>query len=74
VNGSPSEFAAPKVLSGAEPTRKADVVAFASILFSIVVGHRPFGEVGDRTVRAEMPPIFSGPGFVPEFVSRLIRF
>jgi DNA-binding helix-hairpin-helix protein with protein kinase domain len=74
ANGSPSEFAAPEVLFGAESTRKADVFAFASILFSIVVGHHPFGEAIDRRGRAERPSIFSGPGFVPDFVSQLIRF
>jgi hypothetical protein len=48
VNGVPSEFAAPKVLSGGKLTEKADVFAFASILFTIVVSHRPFRETGER--------------------------
>jgi serine/threonine protein kinase len=51
VNGAPSEFAAPEVLSGHKLTQKADVFAFALILFSIVVGHRPFGEADKRRGR-----------------------
>jgi serine/threonine protein kinase len=74
ANGAPSEFAAPEVLSGRKLTQKVDVFAFALILFSIVVGHRPVGEAGERSGRAERPPIFSDaiPGFVPGFVSQLI--
>jgi hypothetical protein len=71
----PSEFAAPEVLSNKELTRQADVFAFASILFTIVVSRRPFGEAGEQGVRAQRPLIVGGaiPGFVPGFVSGLIR-
>jgi serine/threonine protein kinase len=74
ANGAPSEFAAPEVLSGGRLTQKADVFAFASILFSIVVGHRPFRETAERSGRAERPLIVRDvlQAFVPNFVSRLI--
>jgi hypothetical protein len=73
ANGAPSEFTALEVLSGCKQTQKADVFAFALILFSIVVGHPP--ETGERADLAEMPLIVGEtiPGFVPEWVSRLIR-
>jgi serine/threonine protein kinase len=76
ANGVPSEFAAPEVLSGRKLTQKADVFAFASILFSIVVGHRPLRETAERSGRAERPVIVGDaiPGFVPDFVSQLIRY
>jgi DNA-binding helix-hairpin-helix protein with protein kinase domain len=52
ANGLPSEFAAPKILSGAELTQKPDVFAFASIMFSIVAGNPLFREMGDRSCRS----------------------
>jgi serine/threonine-protein kinase len=52
ANEVPSEFAVPEVLSGCKLTQKGDVFAFASILFSIVVGHRPFRETGERSGRS----------------------
>jgi serine/threonine protein kinase len=75
ATGAQSEFAAPEVLSGRQLTQKADVFAFALILFSIVVGHRPFGETGERSCPAKRPLIVGDtiPGFVPGFVVRLIR-
>jgi serine/threonine protein kinase len=63
VNGVPSEFAAPEVLSGRKLTEKGDVFAFASILFTIVVGHRPFRETGERSDRAEILPLTSMSSF-----------
>jgi serine/threonine protein kinase len=74
ANGVPSEFAAPEVLSGRKLTEKADVFAFASILFSIVVGHRPLRETVERSGRAERPLIVRDAlqAFVPDFVSQLI--
>jgi serine/threonine protein kinase len=75
ATGAPSEFAAPEVLSGGKLTQKSDVFAFASILFSIVVGHRRFGEAGAQGGHAERPLIVGDtfPGFVPYWVCRLIR-
>jgi serine/threonine protein kinase len=69
-----SEFAAPEVLSGGTLTQKVDAFARAAILFTIVVGHRPFGETVERSGRAERTLAVSGalPGFVPDFVSQLI--
>jgi hypothetical protein len=52
ANGIPSEFAAPEGLSGRKLTQKADVFALASILFSIVVGHRPFRKTAERSGRS----------------------
>jgi serine/threonine-protein kinase len=74
ANRVPSEFAASEVVSGRKVTQKADVFAFASILFSIVVGHRPFRETAERRGHAEMPFIVRDAlqAFVPDFVSRLI--
>jgi serine/threonine protein kinase len=74
ANGVPSEFAAPEVLSGGKLTQKADVFAFASILFSIVVGHRPFRDTAKRSDRAEKPLIVRDAlqTFSLNFVSRLI--
>jgi hypothetical protein len=52
----------------------ADVFAFASILFSIVVGHPTFEEAGERSCCAERDHIVRNviPGFVPESVFRVI--
>jgi hypothetical protein len=74
ANGVMSEFVAPEVLSGRKLTQKADVVAFALILCSIVVGHRPLTETAERSGRAERPLIVrhAFQGFVPDFVSRRI--
>jgi serine/threonine protein kinase len=65
---------APEVLSDCKPTQKADVFAFASILFSIVVGHHPFRETGERSGRAERSLIVRDAlqAFVPDFICRLI--
>jgi serine/threonine protein kinase len=70
-----SEFAAPEVLSGHKPRQKADIFSFALLLFSIIVGHCPLEEAGERGDRAERSRIVPDtiPGFVPEFVSELIR-
>jgi hypothetical protein len=75
ATGAQSQFVGPEVLSGRKLTQKADVFAFASILFSIVVGHHPFGETGERDSPTERPLIVSAtiPRFVPHFVSELIR-
>jgi serine/threonine protein kinase len=74
ANGMPSVFPAPEVLSGRKLTQKADVFAFASILFSIVVGHHPFRDTAERSGRAERPLIVCDvlPAFLPDFVSQLI--
>jgi serine/threonine protein kinase len=74
ANGIPSAFAAPEIRSGHELTQTADVFAFASILFAIVVGHGPFEEATERGCCAEGDLIVRDviPGFVPEFVSRMI--
>jgi serine/threonine protein kinase len=74
VNEVPSAFAAPEIISGHKLTQKADVFAFVSILFSIVVGHHPFEETGERSCCAEGDLTARDviPGFVPEFVSRVI--
>jgi serine/threonine protein kinase len=76
ANGMPSVFPAPEVLSGRKLTQKADVFAFASILFSIVVDHRSFRKTGEQSGRAESPLIVCDAlqAFVPDFVSRMIRF
>jgi hypothetical protein len=52
VNATLSEFAAPDVLSDHKLTRKADVLALASILFSIVISHHQLGETGKQSNRA----------------------
>jgi serine/threonine protein kinase len=69
-----SEFAAPEVLFCRKLTQKVDVFAFASILFTIVVGHRPFGETAERSGRSQRPLIVRDAlqAFVPDFVSQLI--
>jgi serine/threonine protein kinase len=75
ANGLLSEFASPEVLSDGKLTQKADVFAFALILFSIVVGHCPFGETDERSDRERKLLIVGDtiPGFVPDFVSELIQ-
>jgi serine/threonine protein kinase len=74
ANGGPSEFAAPEVLSGRELTQKADIFAFASILFSIFVGHHPVREMAEWSGQAERPLIVRDAlqAFGPDFVSQLI--
>jgi serine/threonine protein kinase len=74
ANAAPSEFVAPEVLFGRKVTQKADILAFKLILVTIVVGHRPFRETGERSGRAQRPLIVRDaiPGFVSDFVSQLI--
>jgi serine/threonine protein kinase len=52
ANGATSEFAAPEVLSGRTLTQKADVFAFALILFSIFVAHLLKRAMGGRSGRS----------------------
>jgi serine/threonine protein kinase len=74
ASGVPSECAAPEVLSGRKLTQKADVFAFAVILFTVVVGHRPLRENAERSGRAERRLIVRDAlqAFIPEFLSQLI--
>jgi serine/threonine protein kinase len=74
-NGAPSEFPSPGDVFCYKLTQKADVFAFAAILFSIVVGHYPFGETDERSGRVKKPLTVNVtlPGFVPDFVCQLIQ-
>jgi serine/threonine protein kinase len=71
-----SALAVLEVLSGHKLTQKADVFAFASILFTIVVGHHPFREMADRSGRAERLLIVNRtiPGFAPFLVPQVDSF
>jgi serine/threonine protein kinase len=74
TEGASSEFAAPESSSDYKLTQMAHVFACASVLFSIVVGQRPFEEIDERGGRAEIGLIVRDaiPGFVSRVVSRLI--
>jgi hypothetical protein len=63
---SPSAFAAPEVVCGGELSRNANVLTFASILFSIIVGRATFGD-------GRSSAVIQFHEFVPDLVSQVIE-